>query len=79
MVTEVTGYLRQTSGTIVIKFAFLSAQRSHGGQKIGPVTESGTIDNGHITERAQMPINRQRMDKDVVYVYNGTLLGDEKE
>ena len=63
----------------MIKFAFLSAQRSHGSQKIGPVTENGTIDNGHVMERAQMPINRQRKDKDVVYAYNGTLLGDEKE
>ena len=36
------------------------------------------INNSQIMERAQMSINWW-MDKDVVYIYNGILLGDQKE
>ena len=44
-----------------------------------PNVYSSTINNSQIMERSQMSIS-WRMDKeDVVYIYNGMLLGNEKE
>ena len=44
-----------------------------------PNVYSSLINNSQIVERAQMSINWWMDKKDVVYIYNGILLGNEKE
>ena len=44
-----------------------------------PHVYSSTIDNSQSMERAQMSIDGWMGKEDVVYIYNGVLLGDQKE
>ena len=46
---------------------------------VHPNVYSSTISNSLIMERAPMSINRWMDKEDVVYIYNGMLLGNEKE
>ena len=44
-----------------------------------PNVYSSTIDNSQSMERAQMSIDGWMDKEDVVYIYNGALLGNQKE
>ena len=44
-----------------------------------PSSYSSTINNSQSMKRAQMSIERWMDKEDVVYIYNGVLLGNQKE